>query len=54
MSGRLADQLREDMEAAGKIRPADAEEAMSEVVDTIRQMEQSGDLLLIVEDEDEG
>jgi flagellar motor switch protein FliG len=53
MSGRMADQLREDMENAGKIKPADGEAAMSEVVDAIRQMEQAGDLLLVVEDEDQ-
>lgn len=55
MSGRLADQLREDIENAGKVKSAEAEAAMAEVVDVIRQMEQAGDLLLIVEDdEDEG
>ncbi len=53
MSGRMADQLREDMENAGKIKPADGEAAMSEIVDAIRRMEQAGDLLLVVEDEDE-
>lgn len=53
MSGRMADQLREDIENAGKVKPADAESAMSDVVDVIRQMEQSGDLLLIVEEDDE-
>lgn len=53
MSGRMADQLREEMENAGKVKPADAEEAMSEVVNAIRQMEQTGDLLLIVEDDDD-
>ncbi len=53
MSGRMADQLREDIESAGKVKPADAEAAMSDVVSTIRQMEQSGDLLLIVEEEED-
>lgn len=53
MSGRMADQLREDMESAGKIKPADGEAAMSDVVDVIRRMEQDGDLLLIVEDDEE-
>lgn len=54
MSGRLADQLREEIEAAGKVKPADAEDAMAQVVDVIRRMEQSGDLLLVVEDEEDG
>jgi flagellar motor switch protein FliG len=53
MSGRMADQLREDMEAAGKIKAAEAEEAMSEIVDAIRRMEQAGDLLLLVDDDEE-
>lgn len=53
MSGRMADQLREEMENAGKVKPSDAEAAMSEVVAVIRQMEQSGDLLLVVEEEAE-
>ncbi|GLQ26202.1 flagellar motor switch protein FliG [Sulfitobacter pacificus] len=53
MSGRMADQLREDMEGAGKVKPADAEAAMSDVVDVIRRMEQAGDLLLIVEEDEE-
>ena len=53
MSGRMADQLREDMEGAGKVKAADAEAAMSEIVDAIRRMEQAGDLLLIVDEEEE-
>ncbi len=52
MSGRMADQLREDIENAGKVKPAEVEDAMAEVIDAIRQMEQAGDLLLIVEDDD--
>lgn len=54
MSGRMADQLREEINDAGKVKPADAEEAMSAVVNTIRAMESRGDLLLIVEEEEEG
>ncbi|WP_281992510.1 flagellar motor switch protein FliG [Sulfitobacter geojensis] len=53
MSGRMADQLREDMESAGKVKAADAEAAMSDVVDVIRQMEAAGDLLLTVEEDEE-
>jgi flagellar motor switch protein FliG len=52
MSGRMADQLREDVEEAGKVKPSDAEDAMAEVVSAIRTMEEAGDLLLIVEEED--
>jgi flagellar motor switch protein FliG len=54
MSSRMADQLREDMEEAGKIKPVDADEAMAAFVAVIRDMEGRGDLVLIVEeDEDE-
>ena len=53
MSARMADQLREDMEEHGKVKPADAEGAMSKVVDAIRAMEQAGDLFLITPDEEE-
>jgi flagellar motor switch protein FliG len=53
MSGRMADQLREDISEAGKVKAADSEAAMAGIVAVIRQMEQSGDLLLVVEDEEE-
>lgn len=53
MSGRMADQMREDIADAGKIKAADADEAMSAVVAAIREMEQSGDLVLIEEEEGE-
>lgn len=53
MSGRMADQLREDIEEAGSVKPVDTEAAMSDIVAVIRQMEQSGDLLLVIEDEEE-
>jgi len=52
MSGRMADQLREDIKDAGKVKAADAEEAMSEVVRTIRQMESTGNLLLVEAEDD--
>ena len=53
MSGRMADQLREDIAEAGKVKAADVEAAMSDIVDVIRAMEQSGDLLLVTEEEDD-
>lgn len=53
MSGRMADQLREEIGEAGKVKAADVEAAMADIVDVIRAMEQSGDLLLVVEEEDE-
>ncbi len=53
MSGRMADQLREEISEAGPVKPADAEAALSQVVAVIRQMEQSGDLMFNIEDEEE-
>ena len=52
MSGRMADQLREEIGEKGKVKSADVEEAMQQIVGTIRTMEQAGDILLVVEDED--
>ncbi|MEP5090551.1 MAG: FliG C-terminal domain-containing protein [Paracoccaceae bacterium] len=53
MSGRMADQLREDMAEAGKSKPAEVDEAMSGVVTVIRNLEASGDLVLKVQEEEE-
>ena len=50
MSGRMADQLREEMQERDAVKAADFEEAASQIVQTIREMEAAGDLLLIVED----
>ncbi|WP_062560280.1 flagellar motor switch protein FliG [Paracoccus aminovorans] len=47
ISSRLAESMREEMEALGKISVRDAEAAMDEVVATIRRMEAAGDLFLI-------
>lgn len=53
MSGRMADQLREEVDEAAKVKPADAEDAMAEFVTIIRNMEETGDLMLIVDEEEE-
>ena len=53
MSGRMADQLREEISETGTVKSADVEGAMADIVAVIRQMEQSGDLLLVIEDEEE-
>lgn len=53
MSGRMADQLREDIAEAGKIKPADVDDAMSAVVAVIRDMQTRGDLELIEEELEE-
>lgn len=52
MSKRLADQLREEMENLGKVKPKEAEAAMNSVVSAIRELEASGDILLLAGDED--
>ncbi|MEP3441760.1 MAG: FliG C-terminal domain-containing protein [Sulfitobacter sp.] len=53
MSGRMADQLREDMAEAGKIKPAETDDAMFAFVSVIRDMEARGELVLIEPDEDD-
>lgn len=50
MSGRMADQLREDIAEAGKLKPAAIDEAMSAVVTAIREMEGRGDLVFVEEE----
>ena len=53
MSQRMAQGLREDMAARGRIKDKDAEEAMNTVVNAIRELETGGELVLISEEEDE-
>ncbi len=53
MSGRMADQLREDVTDAGVVKPSDAEDAMSAFVTVIRDMEADGNLQLNVEEDEE-
>ena len=53
MSGRMADQLREEVEEAPKPKVAEVEAAMGRVVGVIRQMETAGELLFISEEEEE-
>lgn len=50
---RLADSMREEMEGVGKVTARDADEAMSAIVATIRRMEQTGELFLIVESDED-
>jgi flagellar motor switch protein FliG len=46
MSQRMAAQLREEMEALGKVKPKDGEDAMSAVVAAIRGLEAAGEIFL--------
>ncbi len=52
MSGRMADQLREEMGEAGKLKTTEVEEAMATMVSVIRRMEAAGDLLLVVPEDE--
>ncbi len=50
-SQRLAQSLREEIEARGKVKEKDADAAMAAVVTTIRQLEGAGELMLIREED---
>lgn len=54
MSQRLAQSLREDAAARGRVKDKEAEEAMNAVVAGIRQLEAAGELVLVVEEEEGG
>jgi flagellar motor switch protein FliG len=51
MSQRMAQGLREEMAARGKVREKDAEEAMSAVTNAVRELEASGELVLLKDEE---
>lgn len=50
---RLAESLRGEIESAGKVRPKDAEEAMTEVVASIRTLADAGELSFVDPDQDD-
>ncbi len=52
MSQRLADNLKEEMGELGNIKEKDAENAMTQVVIAIRELETSGEISLIKEEEE--
>jgi flagellar motor switch protein FliG len=52
MSARMADQLREEVQDRDRVKPAEMEEATTAIVQAIRDMEAAGELLLIVDDDD--
>ena len=52
MSQRMADNLREEIAERGRVRRADGEKAMGEVVTAIRNAVDAGEITLIVEDEE--
>lgn len=51
MSKRMADGMREEIEAVGKVKESDAEEAMNAVVAGIRTLEGDGEIFLLTGDE---
>lgn len=53
LSQRMADGLREEREALGKVRAQEIEEGMTEVVAAIRRLESEGELVMIQPAEDE-
>lgn len=53
MSQRLAGSLREEMTGLGRVREKDAEAAMGAVVAAIRDLESSGEITFLSQDEDE-
>ena len=52
MSKRMTEQLREEMQDLSEIKDKDGEAAMAAVVTAIRELEASGDIFLVAEDED--
>ncbi|MGD9294284.1 MAG: FliG C-terminal domain-containing protein [Roseobacter sp.] len=50
ISGRMADQLREEAQDRGPVQISEMEDATTLIVERIREMEASGDLLLIVDE----
>ncbi|GKY87780.1 flagellar motor switch protein FliG [Sinisalibacter aestuarii] len=52
MSKRMAEQLREEMDNLGNVKPKEAEAAMNDVVGAIRALEAAGEILLIAGDEE--
>lgn len=53
MSKRAADMLKEDMDVIGPVRLRDVEEAQQRIVNVIRQLEESGELVISRGKEDE-
>ncbi len=46
ISKRMAEQIREEMKGLGAVKPKDAEAAMNTVINAIRELEASGEILL--------
>ncbi len=46
MSQRMAQTIRDDIDARGKVKEKDAEDAMAAIVTTIRQLEGAGEIVM--------
>lgn len=53
ISQRMAQGLREEVEGRGKVKDKDGEEAMNLVIGAIRELEASGELVMVVLEEEE-
>ena len=53
MSKRMAEALREEIGELGSVKPRDGEDAMTQVVNAIRQLEAAGEITLITAEEDD-
>ncbi len=51
MPQRMADTLRDEMTEAGEVKTADGEVAMAKITAAIREMDEAGEIFLVVEDE---
>lgn len=51
ISQRMADSLREEMQALGKVKDKDGEEAQGQVIAAIREMEADGEIFLVAEED---
>lgn len=53
MSKRMAEQIREEIEERGAVKPKDGEAAMTLIVTNIREVEAAGEITLIQDDEED-
>ncbi|MCL2030534.1 MAG: flagellar motor switch protein FliG, partial [Oscillospiraceae bacterium] len=53
VSKRMAEMIREDMEYMGPVRVKDVEEAQQKIVNVIRKLQDSGDIVISRGSEDE-
>ncbi|MFZ1469053.1 MAG: FliG C-terminal domain-containing protein [Paracoccaceae bacterium] len=52
ISQRMAQGIREEIDARGKVKDKDAEDAMNQIISAIRTLEASGEIVMVQEDDD--